>query len=152
MYHYLGLDINETLNFAHGVKIQHDAGGRALGALTAKYYASKGFSFKTYSKLYSSTIIPVTDYAAGVWGFKNYDDINKLQHRAIQTFLGVGKQTSLVALDGETGLNSPLYRRHCDIIRLWHRLSRLPVSRVAKRACLGHKKNSAFRRHMVSRR
>ena len=38
-----------------------------------------------------------------------------------------------MALDGETGLNSPLYRRHCDIIRLWHRLSRLPVSRVAHR-------------------
>ena len=44
-YRYLGLDINETLNYTHGVKILHDAGGRALGALTAKYYASKSYSF-----------------------------------------------------------------------------------------------------------
>ena len=62
-----------------------------------------------------------------------YDDMNKLQHRAMRTFLGVGKQTSLVAFDGETGLNSLLYRKHCDIIRFWHRLSRLPSSRVAHR-------------------
>ena len=34
--------------------------------------------------------------------------MNKLQHRAMRTFLGVGKQTSLVAFDGETGLNSLL--------------------------------------------
>ena len=60
------------------------------------------FSFTTYSKLYSSIVIPVTDYAAGVWGFKNYDKMIKLKPRTLRTFLGVGKQTSLVALDRYT--------------------------------------------------
>ena len=90
-------------------------------------------SISIYAKLFNNTVIPVTDYAAGVWGYKNFDDHNKLQHRAIRTLLGVGKQTSLVALDGETGLISPLNRRHNEIIRLWHRLARLPISRIAHR-------------------
>ena len=30
-------------------------------------------------------MVPITDYAAGVWGFKAYDEHDKLQNRAIRT-------------------------------------------------------------------
>ncbi len=83
-YRYLGLDINEHLNFSVPAKTLRDAGSRALGALTSKHYANKGLDFKTFEKLYECTVNPVTDYAAGVWGYKTYDDLNKLQTQSNQ--------------------------------------------------------------------
>ena len=121
-YRYLGLDITDTLTFTVCAKNLHDADSRSLGALTAKYYTNKGLDFKTFEKIYFSTVVPITDYAAGVWGFKAYDEHDKLQNRAIRTFLGLGKSTCLLAMEAETGWLSPRYRRYCEIVRLWHRL------------------------------
>ena len=82
-YRYLGLDINEYINFSHCASVLHDAASRALGALISKHYTSKGLDFKVYEKIYKSTVIPVMDYSAGVWGYKQFDSHDKLQHKAI---------------------------------------------------------------------
>ena len=63
-----------------------------------------------------STVVPMTDYAAGVWGFKAYDEHDKLLIRAIRTFLGIGKSTCLLTMEAGTGWLSPRYRRYCEII------------------------------------
>ncbi len=76
-------------------------------------------------------MIPVTNYAAGVCGFKPYDVLDKLQNRAPRTFLCVGKQTTILAVHGDTNWIAPTTRRHCDIVRLWHRLANFPNSRIA---------------------
>ena len=52
-YRYLGLELNETLDYTYSAQILSDAGSRALGALTFKYIRSKGLHFDTYTKLYS---------------------------------------------------------------------------------------------------
>ena len=69
------------------------------------------------------------DYSAGVWGYKQFDSHDKHQHKAIRTFLGVGKKTTLVALDGDVGWDSPKLRRHVDMIRLWCRLVKMDHNR-----------------------
>ncbi|MES9883775.1 MAG: reverse transcriptase family protein [Sedimenticola sp.] len=130
-YRYLGMDINEHLNYTHGVNVLRDAGSRALGAICAKHFATNGLTYKTYEKLYNCTVTPVTDYAAGVWGFKPYDVLDKLQNRALRTFLCVGKQTPILAVHGDTNWTSPTTRRHCDIVRLWHRLANFSTNRIA---------------------
>ena len=129
-YRYLGLDITDTLTFTVCSKNLHDAGSRSLGALIAKHYANKGLDFKTFEKIYYSTVVPITDYAAGVWGFKAYDEHDKLQNRAIRTYLGLGKSTCLLAMEAETGWLSPRYRRYCEILRLWHRLVNMDTYRL----------------------
>lgn len=129
-YRYLGMDITDTLTYSVCSKNLHDAGSRSLGALIAKYYSNKGLDYKTYEKIYHSTVVPITDYASGVWGYKFYDEHDKLQNRAIRTFLGVGKSTCLIAMEAETGWLLPKYRRHCEIIRLWHRLVNMDERRI----------------------
>ena len=129
-YRYLGLDITDTFSFTVCAKNLHDAGSRSFGALTAKYYANKGLDFKTFEKIYFSTVVPITDYAAGVWGFKAYDEHDRLQNRAIRTFLGLGKSTCLLAMEAETGWLTPRYRRYCEIVRLWHRLVNMDTYRL----------------------
>ena len=69
-------------------------------------------------------------YSAGVWGYKQFDSHDKLQHKAIRTFLGVGKPTPLDALDGDVALDSPKLRRHVDMIRLWCRLVKMDHNRL----------------------
>ena len=69
-YHYLGLDKTDTLTFTVCAKNLHYAGSCSFGALTTKYYANKRLDFKTFEKICFSTMDPITDYAAGVWGFK----------------------------------------------------------------------------------
>ena len=129
-YRYLGLDINEYINFSHCASVLHDAASRALGALVSKHYTSKGLDFKVYEKIYKSTVIPVMDYSAGVWGYKQFDSHDKLQHKAIRTFLGVGKPTPLDALDGDAAWDSPKLRRHVDMVRLWCRLVKMDHNRL----------------------
>ena len=57
-----------------------------------------------------------------MWGFKEYDELNKLQNRAIRTYLGIGKFTPIPALTSEMGW-IPLYvRNHCQMVKLWCRI------------------------------
>lgn len=117
-YRYLGLDVNEFVNFSKCASVLHDAGSRALGALVSEHYTSKGLDYKVFEKIYNSTVLPVMDYSTGVWGYKIFDSYERLHHKAVCTFLGVGKQTPLTALDGDVAWDSPKHRRHVDMIRL----------------------------------
>ena len=84
-YRYLGFKVLETVYFVEGIKTLHEAGSRALGAVIAKHYSSKGLSFPVFEKLYVNTVVPVTEYASEVWGYKNYDFADKIHFRAIRT-------------------------------------------------------------------
>jgi hypothetical protein len=94
-YRYLVLEVFETCDNTDGVKLLNEAGRRALGALTAKHYSTKGLSFQVFEKLYFNTVVTVTDYASEIWGYKKYDLLDRLQFRAARTFLGVGKGTTI---------------------------------------------------------
>ena len=133
-YRYLGLNINEFVNFSYCASILHDAGSRALGALVSKHYTSKGFDYKVFEKLYKSIVVPVIDYSADVWGYKTFDSHEGLHHKAVRTFLGAGKQTLLAALDGDVAWNSPKLRRHVDMITLWCRLVKMDHTRLPFKA------------------
>ncbi len=100
-YRYLGLELNEFLDFSHSVNLLSDSSGRALGAVISRYYSANGLHYKTFTKLYNNMVEPVMDYASSIWGFKDYNKNNVVQHRAMRTFLGVGKYTAIPALYGE---------------------------------------------------
>ena len=87
--------------------------------------------FKVYEKILKSTVVPVLNYSAGVWGYKQFDSHDNFQHKVIRTFLSVGKQTPLVALDGHVAWDSPKFRRHVDIIRLWCRLVKMDHNKLS---------------------
>ena len=51
-YRYLGLDINETVDHTHGVRVLNTAASRALGGVIARYLATDGLSHDVYKKLF----------------------------------------------------------------------------------------------------
>ena len=140
-YRYLGFEVSETVDFVDGVKTLHEAGSRALGAIISKHYSSKGLSFPVFEKLYFNTVVPVTDYASEVWGYKTYDFADKIQFRAIRTQLGVGKRAPLPYLSGETGWLDTKLRRQLNMIRLWLRVINMPENRIPKKIFSWDKQN-----------
>ena len=129
-YRYLGLELNESLDYSHSVDVLSSASGRALGALVSKYYAINGLHYNTYTKLYSNLVEPVMDYADAIWGYKSYNANNTVQHCAMRCFLGVGKYTAIPAMYGELCWKTPIMRHHLDMIRYFIRLVDMDQSRL----------------------
>ena len=70
------------------------------------------------------------DYAAGVWGYCNYNKPNTIQNRAIRSFLGVHKYTSNISIQGDMGWIPPHIRRKLDMIKLLKRILHMPDTRL----------------------
>ena len=133
IYRYLGFDIHYTMKYDQGVNTLADAAGRASGSLITKYFKCGGLTYDTYSKLYNSSIVPISDYAAGIWGTKSYNKCNVLQHRMMRTFLGVGKMTPIPFLYGEMAWLTPSIRQQAEVVRLWTRLITMNEDRLTKK-------------------
>ena len=85
-YRYLGLHINDTLDFNFGVSILSQSSSRALGTIISEHFSVGGFPHEPYNRMYDTLVAPVMNYAAEVWGAKNYDQCNTVQHRAMRVF------------------------------------------------------------------
>ena len=102
-YKYLGIMLHENLDFNVTVDTLFNSGGRALGSMISKIHSFKDVGFETYTKLYYSCVVPVTDYCSGVWGFRDFNKGDMIQNRAVRYFLGVHRFTPLLAISGDMG-------------------------------------------------
>jgi exonuclease III len=143
-YKYLGCILDENLDFTVTANTLADAAGRAVGSLVNKCIKSNNLVFKTYSKLYESCIIPIMDYAAGVWGFPNYDRPNTVQNRAIRSFLGVHRYASNVAIQGDVGWKWPVVRRKIEMLKLFKRIMLMDDDRLTKKMLIWDWKHKGY--------
>ena len=65
---YLGIYINEHLNFTSCINTLVDSGSRALGALILKLKALKSTKYKKYTSLFNSQVATILDYCSSIWG------------------------------------------------------------------------------------
>ena len=132
-YRYLGLDMCDTLDLTHGVNVLNRSASRALGALTSKYYKLDGLPHTVFKKMFDCMVAPVQDYASEIWGVKPYACCDTTQHRAMRTYLGVGRCTPLPGLYGDLQWASPHTRHQLAAVTYWLRLTRMPCSRLTRR-------------------
>ena len=132
VYRYLGVHINEYLDFSGTEDTLSKAGGRALGSVISKIQNYRDVDYKTYSKLYYSCVVPVIDYCSGIWGFKQFDKIDMVQNRAIRYFMGVHRFTPILAFTGDMGWITSTHRRWVNMIRLWNRLVSMDTSMLTR--------------------
>ncbi len=92
-YKYLGLVIDEHLDYQYTATMVVKAAGRALGLLIVKVKSYGGVPYDCYTKLYNALVQPIIDYGASIWGTKEYTCVAAVQHRAFHFFMGVGKYT-----------------------------------------------------------
>jgi hypothetical protein len=131
-YKYLGLYLDEHLNYKTALETLSRSASKALGALTAKYIKAKGLHFRTYTKLYNSTILPIMNYASVVWSTQKTMQHERIHYRAMRTFIGVPKNTPIPGLYGETGWHTLKYYRNKDDMKFWLKLYNMPNDRLTK--------------------
>ena len=89
-YKYLGIIINENLNFEKATNDLCESAGRALSGIITKMIKNGGFPLNVYKILYESCVCSITDYGAEVLGFHEYNSREKIHNRAVRSFLGLG--------------------------------------------------------------
>lgn len=132
-YKYLGLIINEFLDYNVSVKHIANQAGRALGSIIAKSKSLGGLPFQCFHKLYDSLVLPILTYGAAIWGYRNYSCINAVYNRACRFYLGVGKYTPNAAVQGDIGWKSPWHQQYICIFRNWRRMCDMPNTKLCNR-------------------
>ena len=95
-YKYLGLVLDEFLNFDIMAKFVANLASRALGLVRSKFNIAGGLPYKVFTKLYDTIVWPTIGYGSAKWGTKEYSCINAVQNRACRFFLTVGKYTQIM--------------------------------------------------------
>ena len=131
-YKYLGIVINEHVDYNVTAKILADAANRALGSIINKYKSINGLGYNTYTKLFNSGVCPIMDYGSEIWGYKMFPHIDAIQNKAIRVFLGVHRFAPLAAINGDMSWVSSFVRRKINMIRFWNRLMYMDETRLPK--------------------
>jgi hypothetical protein len=129
---YLGLTFNEHMDYSIMANVLAESSSRALGALISKVYKAKGFQFKTYEHIFKCTVQPVMEYAAEIWGYKHYGRLETVMHRAIKTFMGVGKTCPTPVILGDTGWLPSQVTRKVKMVAWWNKLQQMDTTRLTR--------------------
>ena len=144
-YKYLGLLLNEFLDFKVTADHVAKSASRALGLLIAKFKAFGGMPFVSYRKLYHSLVLPIVHYGSAIWGHQQFSSINAVHNKACRYFLGVGEYTPNAAVHGDTGMTPPEIDQWVAITRQWCRLVNMSSDRLNKKIFLWANKWSSTR-------
>ncbi len=117
-YKYLGVILNDTLDFNVIANVLADARGRALGAIITKYKKPGGLGYYTCTTMYSAGVCPILDYAAEICAYKEYPKINTIQNRAIRVFMGVHNFAPNLGITGDFGWTASNVR--CKVVMIWY--------------------------------
>ena len=72
------------MEFIANADVLASSGGRALGAVISKFKTLKNVGYNTSKSLFESGVLPILQYGAGIWGVKDFVDIERVQLRAIR--------------------------------------------------------------------
>ena len=107
--------------------------GRALSALYNKFIHFGGMSFDVYCEMYHSLIEPVLFYGAEVWGLSKFREIQVIQNKACRYFLGVSRNASNIATQGDMGWYSCHSKQKISIARFYCHISNMAEDRLPKK-------------------
>ena len=129
-YKYLGVTLNENLDFHESAQELAEAGGWALGGLISKFKVHKNIGYHTLTKLFDHDGKPITDYCSSIWGFANYTFPEKVQLRAARYFMGVNSKTPIHVLTGNMGWLPTKVRILLEINKYYNLLTKMDHSRL----------------------
>ena len=131
-YKYLGVYINEFLEFDYHCTTLSEAGTRALGSVISKLRNNEYVMYDTYTKCVECSIYPVVDYGTEIWGYVKDATTDHVQLKAIQAFLGVHKFAPNLGIMGDMGWCPSHIRRKLCMLHYWNRLVKLDDDRITK--------------------
>ena len=135
-YRYLGLVLTEHFDLDKSAATVAQSANRALGCIITKFKHLGGMPYETFTKLYDTLVQPVINYSAAVWGYKKIQCISAIQTRACHFYLGVGKYTPTIGVQGDMGWKFPFENIASCILKHWIRLENMDITRLNKQIFL----------------
>ncbi len=135
-YKYLGYHMHEHLSHHATVKILTSSAKRAFGLVVNKFKKLGDMGHKTFETLFNTNIIPIANYGASLWGFKDYPEARQLQLRAGRFYIGTHRFTPLAAVNTELDWLEIKYVRWIDMVRLKNRILSMPDHKWPKQVWL----------------
>ena len=135
-YKYLGVILDEFLDFSGHTDAMTSSGLRALGTLISKYKKMNGMGYETYTKCYNTCVCPVIDYGSEVWGYIKCPKIDTVQNKALRVYLGVHRYAANGAINGDMAWVPSESRRKINMIRYWNRMVQMDNNRLTKKVFL----------------
>ena len=132
-YKYLGVIFDEHLSFDYNASVLSTSALRALGGIKNKLKNLKECGYKSFNTLFSSGVISIADYSAGIWGTKIFKQTEQVQYHAARYFMGVHRFAPIEGLMGDMGWSSAKSRHDILALKFWNRLCELNVSRLTRK-------------------
>ena len=132
-YRYLGIHLDQHLDFKLCSHVLTDAGMKALGGVINKFQNMKDCGYNTFTKLFEAGVVSVVNYGASIWGGSKFPKCDTVMNRAIRYFLGVHRYAPIPGIQGEMGWLSLKYLRYIAMTRLWNRLLKMDDNRLTKK-------------------
>ena len=138
-YKYLGLILDEHLNYDITASVLAGSAGRALGGICSKFKKLKGLGYQTFTKLFHSGVVPIMDYCSGIWGYSKFGKVETVQNRALKFYLGVHRFSPNLAVNGDMGWVNSSTRRKIEMLRYWNKLIEMDESRLTRKVFMWDK-------------
>ena len=136
-YKYLGLVLDEFLNYDVTAKYVANSATKALGLVITKYKAAGGLQYQVFTKLFDTIVWPTINYGASIRGLKDYSCINAVQNRACRYFLGVGKYTPNNGVNGDMAWTLVCVKQWSSVLKLNTRLKNMDNSGLTNPYIIG---------------
>ncbi len=132
-YKYLGYHIQEHLSQEETAEILTKSAKRAFGRIISMFYTLKNMGYGTYMTLYNTNIMPIANYASGIWGYKDYQCARMLQNKCHRFYLGTHTFTPTSAVCIEMDTIDIRNKRWIEMVRLKNRFAKMKDERWPKR-------------------
>ena len=143
-YRYLGVTLNEFLDYNFTSENQAEPAGRALGAIITKTIKNGGLPYNVYTMLFESCCTSVSDYGSEIWGFEPRGGVTKIHLRAARSYLGLPKNATSVGVLAEINWIEPVYRSQIRMVRQYLRVTQMDENRLTKKVISWDKKVSDY--------
>ncbi len=128
-YKYLGYIFNEHLAHRETVKTLTLAANRAFGRVVTIFKKLGNLGYRTYLTLFNTYILPILNYASGVWGYAEQAEPQILQNRICRFYLGVNKFTPNPVTKIEMDIVDIKFSRWVEMARYKNRLCNMEEHR-----------------------
>ncbi len=132
-YKYLGIIMDQFMNFDKTAEMLSSSAGRALGAIINKVRVNKDLGFNSYTTLIENCVSPILQYSSGVWGSKTYKNCEDVILRACRFYCGVHRLTPIPGIQGDFDWLDCRSRSILESVRLFNRFLKMDNNRLNKK-------------------
>lgn len=118
-YKYLGVILTSSLSMTKHLKQRLKLGKSAVNTTWKNYLLRKDVPHSAKAKVYEAAVRSIVCYAAQVWGYRQFDDVEKIQRFFVKRIFWLPNTTPNYMICLETGL-APIFiytlKQHFDYI------------------------------------